>query len=125
MRRSIGVWHTIDPLDTTRETRRASKQFTGAQAQNGMPPPAASSSERYEDKSAPMELRMGQKQLSGHAIAAGMADNPAAKIKHIQIERLGFQRPSRRRPARRSRRFNNRKSEAGATDPCMPITMFK
>lgn len=55
-----------------------------------MPPPAAGGSERYEDKSAPMELRVGQKQLSLHAIAAGMADNPAAKIKHIQIERSGF-----------------------------------
>ena len=69
---------------------RASEHFTGTEADDGMPPAACSRSKGNEHKATPMQLRVRQKQLPGHAIAAGAADNATTKIQNIQIERPGL-----------------------------------
>ena len=77
-------------LDAPSEAGRASKHFAGAQACGRMSPSTRCRGQWHQHEAAPMELRVRQKQLSFHAIAAGAADYSAPKIKNIQIERPRF-----------------------------------
>lgn len=82
--------HANDRLDAASEMWRASKHFTGGEADDRMPPATRGRGEGNEHKATPMQLRVRQKQLPGHAIAAGLADNATSKIQNIQIERPGL-----------------------------------
>lgn len=74
-------------LDASCQTRSAGEHLACADTKNRVSPAGGHSCQRDENEPTFVKLRMGQKELSRHAIAAATADDPPAKIQNVEIER--------------------------------------